>query len=139
MKTLLKAALYLFLFIFLISLCIALLQQSDSSDRQTVASVADTLTISEMIKRDSIKHRKELINKQFSQWDGSHIKLEQIIKESMHDPDSYKHVETRYSDKGDHLIVITKYRGANAFGGIVTEYAKAKVTLYGKVLEVTGE
>jgi hypothetical protein len=54
----------------------------------------------------------------------------------MNDPDSYKHVETVYSDMGDYLVVRTTFRGKNAFGGVVTNWIKAKVDLNGNVISV---
>lgn len=81
--------------------------------------------------------RKEKIESQFSSWDGSHRKLEALIKESMNDPKSYEHVETKYWDMTDHLVVLTTFRGKNAFGGTVTNWVKAKVDLSdGTILEV---
>ena len=82
------------------------------------------------------KTRTEIIEQQFSAWDGSHRSLTKLIKESMNDPDSYDHVETVYWDKGDHLIVRTTFRGKNAFGGVVKNWVKAKVDLNGNVIEV---
>ena len=52
--------------------------------------------------------RKELIQSQFHFWDGSHINLTKHIKESLHSPDSFKHVQTIHRDAGDHLIVSTE-------------------------------
>ena len=75
--------------------------------------------------------RKERIATGFSLWDGSHRKLEERIKKAMNDPDSYQHVETRYADKGDYLIVSTEYRGKNAFGGVVKNAVVAKCSLDG--------
>jgi hypothetical protein len=80
--------------------------------------------------------KKEKIEEQFSAWDGSHINLTRVIKESMNDPKSYKHVETVYWDMGDHLVVRTTFRGTNAFGGVVKNTVKAKVSLDGNVLEI---
>jgi len=80
--------------------------------------------------------RKELIDRGFSAWDGSHRKLEEFIKSQMNDPDSYEHVETRYGDRGDFLIVQTTFRGKNAFGGVVKNSVKAKVGLDGEVMEI---
>jgi len=54
----------------------------------------------------------------------------------MNDPDSYDHVETVYWDRGDHLVVRTTFRGKNAFGGIVKNSVKAKVSLDGQVLQI---
>lgn len=83
--------------------------------------------------------RKEKIESQFSAWNGAHRNLERVIKESMNDPDSFKHVETVYRDKGDHLIVSTTFRGKNAFGGIVKNTVVAKVSLDGVVLEIISQ
>lgn len=47
--------------------------------------------------------RRDAISSQFSPWDGSHSNLERLIEKTMKNPDSYEHVETTYSDQGDHL------------------------------------
>lgn len=80
--------------------------------------------------------RKEQIEKHFSGWDGSHIELTRIIKAGMHDPDSYEHVETKYWDMTDHLVVQTTFRGNNVFGGKVKNSIRAKVSLTGDVIEI---
>lgn len=82
------------------------------------------------------EERKKLISRHFSAWDGSHAGLERLIKASMNDPDSYKHVETVYWDMGDHLVVRTTYRGKNVYGGVVKNAVKAKVDLNGNVMKV---
>lgn len=84
-----------------------------------------------------LKERKEKIEKSFSGWDGSHIELTKLIKKSMNDPDSYEHVETRYFDMGDHLVVTTTFRGKNGFGGVVKNWVKAKTDVTtGQVIEI---
>lgn len=82
------------------------------------------------------EERKKKIEEQFSAWDGSHIKLSRLIKNSMNDPDSYEHVETKYWDMNDHLIVNSTFRGKNAFGGVVKNTVKAKVSLDGESVEI---
>lgn len=82
------------------------------------------------------EERKKTIEKQFSTWDGSHLNLTKVIKDAMNDPKSYQHVETVYWDKGDYLVVQTTFRGKNAFGGVVKNTVKAKVSLSGNVLEI---
>ncbi|WP_269517919.1 hypothetical protein [Alteromonas sp. BMJM2] len=86
--------------------------------------------------RKANQKRADRIQAQFNAWDGSHRALEYVIKKSMHNPDSYEHVETTFSDKGDHLIVQTVYRGTNGFGAIVKNFIRVKVTLDGQLLEV---
>jgi len=87
-------------------------------------------------KQLATEARKKQIETQFSAWDGSHRGLERVIKDSMNDPDSYDHVETVYWDRGDHLVVQTTFRGKNAFGGVVKNSVKAKVSLDGQVLQI---
>lgn len=82
------------------------------------------------------EERKKRIERQFSAWDGSHNNLERLIKKAMNDPDSYEHDETVYWDRGDHLVVRTTYRGKNAFGGVVRNFVKAKVSLDGDILQI---
>lgn len=79
------------------------------------------------------------VEKQFSAWDGSHSGLTALIKKSMNDPDSYEHIETRFNDEGDYILVITKFRGANAFGGKVINTVSAKVDFSGNVIEVISQ
>lgn len=89
--------------------------------------------------RTIAESRQEKIQAAFSPWDGSHRGLEITIKASMNNPKSYEHVVTKYSDNGDHLIVATKFRGTNAFGGVVTNQVVAKTDLEGRVLEIISQ
>lgn len=66
------------------------------------------------------------IDAQFSAWDGSHRDLVKLVKENMNDPKSFEHVETRYIDDGDGITVYMKFRGNNAFGGLVLNEVLAK-------------
>lgn len=79
------------------------------------------------------------VEKQFSAWDGSHNGLTKLIKDAMNDPNSYEHVETVFWDQKEYLIVMTTYRGKNAFGGVVKNFVKAKVDFNGNVLEIIDE
>ena len=66
----------------------------------------------------------------FSGWDGSYRPLEKLIKASMNDDSSYKHVETVYHlilNKDPHAIVKTTFRGTNAYGGVVKQTVAARV------------
>lgn len=80
----------------------------------------------------------------FSAWDGSHIKLERLIEDNMNDPGSYEHVETRYrlvlNSEPKHAVVTTKFRGRNAYGGMVLNTVSAKVDIEdGAVLEILSQ
>ena len=59
-----------------------------------------------------------------SAWDGSNISLVRTAKNSMRDPKSFEHIETRIApvSNGQHTAVMT-YRGRNGFGGMVVEKA----------------
>lgn len=80
--------------------------------------------------------RTQQIQKHFNGWSGAHEELEQLVKSQLLSPDSYKHIKTEYWDKGDHLIVNMTYQATNAFGVDIQQFAKAKTSLDGKVLEL---
>lgn len=87
-------------------------------------------------KQQIAENRNKELKPQFNSWDGSHRGLERHIKTIMNDPASYEHDETSYIDRGEYLIIITQFRGKNAFGGVVRNTIKAKVDLSGNVLEI---
>jgi hypothetical protein len=94
----------------------------------------------ERIKEEELnKNRKEIVEKQFSGWDGSHRGLTKFIKESMNDPDSYEHMETRFRDDKSSIFVITKFRGKNAFGGKIINTVSARVDFEGNVIEIISQ
>lgn len=80
--------------------------------------------------------REDQIEKYFDAWDGSHINLTKIIKDSLNDPESYQHDKTLYFDRSDHLIVETTFRTKNKYGGMSTYQIKAKTDLVGNVLQI---
>ncbi|HED2958160.1 TPA: hypothetical protein R4Z85_002713 [Enterobacter hormaechei subsp. steigerwaltii] len=68
----------------------------------------------------------------FSGWDGSYRPLEKVIKASMNDDSSYKHVSTVYHlilNKDPHAIVKTTFRGTNDYGGVVKQTVAARVNV----------
>ena len=91
------------------------------------------------VKLTPEEKRKQEVEAQFSNYDGSHAGLEELIKKGMNDADSYEHVETRFRDDGTYITVITKFKGTNKFGGIVTNTVTAKVDFKGKVIEVVSQ
>lgn len=50
---------------------------------------------------DFNNERNLWIRSQFSVWDGSHIELEKLVKKSLNDEKSFKHIETTYRDISD--------------------------------------
>lgn len=97
-------------------------------DKQEAAKPQRPLTAEEQ--------RAEKIRDQFSPWNGSHYELERIVKRALKDPDSYEHIETRFSDRGANgIYVVMKYRAKNSFGGYVIEGVTATFDIEGKLLE----
>lgn len=82
------------------------------------------------------EHRRQLIEKQFSTWDGSHPAVVAYTKKYMNDPKSFEHIETTYIDQNGDVTVYMKFRGANAFGGKVINSVTATVDLSGNILEI---
>jgi len=119
--------------------------QSSPPPKINQSNTSNTKPISETKERKQPKIkteqelRKERIERGFSPWDGSHRQLEKIVKKAMNDPDSYKHDQTTYIDKGDYLIVNTTFRGKNKFGGVVRNRVSAKATLDGDVIEIISQ
>lgn len=74
------------------------------------------------------------IREQFSAWDGSHIKLEREIKRQLKDRNSYEHIETNFTEFGDHLLVKTQYRAKNSFGATVIDSLTAEVDRNGNII-----
>jgi hypothetical protein len=110
---------------------------SKESDALTTDSINTNSAATSQKEEQSVSDRKEEIEKQFSPWSGAHLKLERYIKHNlMNDPDSYEHVVTQYWDRGDFLMVSTKFRGKNAFGGLVISHVSAKVDLDGNVIKI---
>ena len=63
-----------------------------------------------------------------SSWDGSHSAVKRAVENSMRNPDSFDHVETRITPVKDGQHVLTmKYRGQNGFGGMNLESVIAKI------------
>jgi hypothetical protein len=73
---------------------------------------------------------------QFSSFDGSHRKVERFVKAMLKDPGSYQHVDTRFIDMKDYLLVTTTYRATNSFNAVMTETHTFKTNLAGDVLEM---
>lgn len=82
--------------------------------------------------KKAVYYNEEWLLSDFSSWNGSYTPLEQIIKTNMNDSSSYEHINTTYrmvffgTDR-PHMIVMTQFKGTNAFGGIVTNTISCKV------------
>lgn len=64
--------------------------------------------------------RKAAVEAIFNNYDGSSFLINQEIKAHLKDPDSYKHVETKYIDNGaGNITVYTKFRAKNSFNATI--------------------
>jgi cbb3-type cytochrome oxidase subunit 3 len=94
----------------------------------------------ETVPLDSAQAMTQKIEGLFSGWNGSLPSLVKSVKGTMNDPDSFEHVETRYGKyQKKHFVVSMKFRGKNAFGGVITKFVDAKVDYEGNVLEIDKE
>jgi len=85
----------------------------------------DTKKLYDVYDNPADKTRSEVVDSSFLPFIGVHEELENAIKPSMNDPDSYQHVQSRYQDNTTTIYVITTFRGKNSFGGIITSQAEA--------------
>lgn len=79
--------------------------------------------------------RKERIENLFSSWDGSQPEVVKWIKANIKDPDSYKHIETKFIDKTDRVGVITTFTATNSFGGRVKTVCLAQIDTLGTLIK----
>lgn len=82
---------------------------------------------------------QERLKAHFSSWDGSHPAVVEAVKRSMHDPSSFKHVETTAKGRDDTIIVSMTYRGTNGFGGVVTNHVVAVVDTDGNLKSIASD
>ena len=88
------------------------------------------------IARPGLAPVDEQVASQFSVWDGSHRQMVREVKAKMHNPRSFEHADTRYAIRDGVLTVSMRFRGTNAFGGIVLSTAFGRFTLDGQTISV---
>lgn len=91
-------------------------------------------------EKREISAAKEKIITHFSFFTGAHKNLQRYIKDTLHDPGSYKHVETSYKINADRKTynVTTVFRAKNGFGAVRTNQVSAKVSINnGDILNTT--
>ena len=114
--------------IFIVVSCSAFFGESEEEKAaRLVDEKAEKVAQSQKEKAEKVtrlKKEKADKNKGFhclSQWNGSHRELASLTKESLKDPSSFKHIETRIkpvSPKKQHEVFM-KYTATNSFGGRV--------------------
>ena len=85
-------------------------------------------------RNENIKKIKQYFNGR----NNSYAKLNQMIKNRLHNPKSFKHVKTEiikyYENDGEYwAFVEVTYRGTNYYGGVITDVACAEVNSQGKI------
>lgn len=81
--------------------------------------------------------RKESVRLLFSAWDGSVKSVEDGIKMRLKDPDSYKHIQTKFKDSGlGNVTVFTQYSARNSFNAVVPNTATAEVSPTGELVSI---
>ena len=95
--------------------------QIEAASEEAIADGAELDTQEELDEPELSpdEQRRELVEEQFSAWDGSHLELVRFVKDSMNDPKSFEHIETKYRDDDETILIQMRFRGANAFGGLV--------------------
>ncbi len=79
-------------------------EPSDSNPFLTVPEALISNDRDAAVEADKLAEKanhEEWINNQFSIWDGKHKKLTELIKDSLNDSKSFKHIETNYIDVSD--------------------------------------
>lgn len=83
----------------------------------------------------AVAARQDAVKLLFSPWDGSVRSVEEAIKSRLKDPDSYKHVQTKFTDSGaGNVTVFTQYRARNSFNALVPGIATAVVAPTGELV-----
>lgn len=95
--------------VFVVTLAAVILVPKDSGEAQGEPTIAERL------------------GADFDQWNSAYRPLIELTKDSMNNPSSFEHAETRFRemDDGDSIYVVMTFRGENAFGGTVTQQIEA--------------
>jgi hypothetical protein len=103
---------------------VAVLFFSHESDEEKAARIAEEQLQKAAEQAKTAENRRKGFHC-LSSWDGSHIKLERIVKGVLNDPDSYEHIETRVAPErsGSHDFSM-RFRAKNAFGAMIAGEAR---------------
>lgn len=99
----------------------------DAAEAERQRELAEERAAAESSRREAARkqERQEQVEACFSAWNGSHREFVRALKDRMNDPSSFEHVETRYRDDEHEVFLFMRFRGANAFGGVVLNEATA--------------
>ncbi len=74
------------------------ISQGEDGEVLLIASIENDEISESMVSNNFKTAHNQWIQGQFSAWDGSHIELTRLIKQSLNDEKSYKHINTTYRD-----------------------------------------
>lgn len=74
----------------------------------------------------------------FSIWNGACVPVERLVRKTMREPRSYKHVKTRHQDDAGFVHVTMLFHGKNARGVMALHRISADVDLSGKLSHIVG-
>lgn len=105
--------------------------KKNSGNYESLSIVMDSTQLTSHME---YARKKEAVSKLFYKNQGSCIPVTYCIKQSINDPDSYKHIATEYTLKDEWIDVICVFSAKNAFGGRVKAVAYAKMDYWGNIL-----
>lgn len=97
-----------------------------------VAKLAETQKIHKENEMKKAKFEEEC----FTGMDGYNLPLVKYVKEHLHNPDSFEHVETKFILKDSYALVFMKYRAKNGFNALILNTITAKVDFDCQVVEI---
>lgn len=127
------------LFVMAIILFVVVSSRMDKADRKYEALTRQFEESKREQNETPEEARTRKIKQSFSPWNGGHYALVKLTKDSMNDPKSFEHINTKYWDMKEHLVVRMDFRGKNAFGGMVKNFIIVKTTVDGKILEIINQ
>lgn len=97
---------------------------------------ADVIKKKEAADKKAHKEYQDWIESHFSLWDGSIPQVNKMIKQSLNDPDSFKHDETTYEDLGFQkgFKFLVNFRAKNGFGGVMRYQYTGKIDYKTKMI-----
>lgn len=95
-------------------------READRAEKKAVKEVAEQKKKATKALVELYDMRQKKIKRAFSSKDGSHLKIVDMVKSVLDDPDSFRHYETKYWNFGKGVVYIAMEYGAkNKFGAMI--------------------
>lgn len=107
------------------------LEEEKVKEEARKQAVKDAEETEKKMKEKANKEEYEKwIKEQFSVWDGSCKKIKDMTIQSLNDPDSFKHISTKYWEQADmkSIIISMEFTAKNGFGGTIRSIAKGTLS-----------